>query len=72
MEGAQWRDPELIDEWMGELSKTDPVVCYCVYGFATGCQTAKALRKAGFDARYMSSGHYGWKALGGKVRILEG
>jgi superoxide dismutase, Fe-Mn family len=71
MEGAVWRDPELIDDWMGELSKTDPVVAYCVYGFATGCQTVLALRNAGFNASYMTSGHYGWKAIGGKVRLFE-
>jgi Fe-Mn family superoxide dismutase len=71
MEGAVWRDPELIDDWMGELSKTDPVVAYCVYGSATGCQIVLALRKAGFNASYMTSGHYGWKAIGGKVRLFE-
>jgi len=51
MEGAVWRDPERLDEWIGELSKADPVVTYCVYGFHVGCETAIALRKAGFDAR---------------------
>jgi rhodanese-related sulfurtransferase len=30
-----------------------------------------ALRNAGFNASYMTSGHYGWKAIGGKVRLLE-
>jgi Fe-Mn family superoxide dismutase len=55
----------------GGLSKTDPVVAYCVYGFATGCQIVLALRKAGFNASYMTSGHYGWKAIGGKVRLFE-
>ena len=71
MEGAVWRDPERLDEWIGELSKTDPVVTYCVYGFHVGCETAIALRKAGFDARYMAGGHYAWKAIGGKVRLFE-
>lgn len=71
MEGAVWRDPERIDEWIGEISKEQPVVTYCVYGFHVGCQTAIALRKAGFDARYMAGGHYAWKAVGGKVRLLE-
>jgi Fe-Mn family superoxide dismutase len=71
MEGAVWRDPERLDEWIGELSKTDPVVTYCVYGFHIGCETAIALRKAGFDARYMAGGHYAWKAIGGKVRLFE-
>ncbi len=71
MEGAVWRDPERLDEWIGELSKTDPVVTYCVYGFHIGCETAISLRKAGFDARYMAGGHYAWKAIGGKVRLFE-
>ena len=60
-----------LDEWIGELSKTDPVVTYCVYGFHIGCETAIALRKAGFDARYMAGGHYAWKAIGGKVRLFD-
>jgi Fe-Mn family superoxide dismutase len=71
MEGAQWRDPERLEEWIGELSKEEPVVTYCVYGFHVGCETAIALRKAGFDARYMAGGHYAWKAIGGKVRMLD-
>jgi Fe-Mn family superoxide dismutase len=72
MEGAVWRDPERFDEWVGELSKEKPVVTFCVYGFHVGCQTAIALREAGFDARYMTGGHYGWKAIGGKVRLFDG
>ncbi len=70
MAGAVWRDPERIEEWMGELSKTEPIVTYCVYGFHTGCETAVALRNAGFDASYMTGGHYGWKALKGPVKFL--
>ena len=68
-EGVTWRDPERVGEWMNELSKETPVVVYCVYGFHVGCRTAIALREAGFDAKYMSSGHSGWKAIGGKVRL---
>jgi Fe-Mn family superoxide dismutase len=71
MEGAVWRDPERLDDWIGELDKEQPVVTYCVYGFHIGCETAITLRKAGFDARYMAGGHYAWKAAGGKVRRFE-
>jgi Fe-Mn family superoxide dismutase len=71
MAGAAWRDPERLDEWIGELSKTDPVVTFCVYGFHIGCETAAALRKAGFDARYMAGGHYAWKAIKGDVKLFE-
>jgi len=71
MEGAIWRDPERVDDWMGDLSKTEPVVTFCVYGFHIGCETAATLRKAGFDARYMSGGHFAWKAAKGQVRLFE-
>jgi rhodanese-related sulfurtransferase len=54
---------------MGELSKADPVVVYCAYGYATGCNTAVILREAGFDARYVTSGHSGWKALGAPMKL---
>jgi Fe-Mn family superoxide dismutase len=67
--GATWRDPERVQEWMGELSKTEPVVVYCVYGFHVGCRTAITLREAGYDARYMKGGHSGWKAAGGPVKM---
>ena len=66
-EGSTWRDPELLHEWIGELSKSEPVVVYCAYGFHVGCKTAIKLREAGFDAKYMNSGHSGWKASGGPI-----
>jgi Fe-Mn family superoxide dismutase len=71
MEGATWRDPERVDDWIGELSKNAPVVTFCVYGFHIGCETAATLRKAGFDARYMAGGHYAWKAIKGPVKLFE-
>lgn len=69
MEGAVWQDPERVDEWSGTLSKSDPVVVFCVYGFHVGCQTAIALRNAGFDAKYMKGGHSAWKAIGGPTKL---
>ena len=69
MDGAVWRDPERVQEWAGELSKTDPVITFCAYGFHVGCKTAIALRDAGFDAKYMEGGHSAWKAIGGATKI---
>lgn len=69
MEGATWRDPDRVDEWVGELSRDKPVVTFCVYGFHVGCKTTIALRDAGFDARYMKGGHAAWKAIGGLTRM---
>jgi Fe-Mn family superoxide dismutase len=68
-EGATWRDPDRLQEWIGELSKSEPVIVYCAYGFHVGCGTAIKLREAGFDAKYMKPGHSGWKALGGRLRM---
>jgi Fe-Mn family superoxide dismutase len=68
-EGVVWRDPDRLDEWIGDLSRSEPVVVYCAYGFHVGCNTAVKLREAGFDAKYMDSGHSGWKAVGGAVRL---
>ena len=68
-EGVEWRDPEQLQQWIGELSKTEPVVVYCSYGFHVGCKTAIKLREAGFDAKYMNSGHSGWKAIGHPIKM---
>jgi Fe-Mn family superoxide dismutase len=69
IDGATWRDPERVKEWSAELAKDKPVVVFCVYGFHIGCQTAVALREAGFDAKYMKGGHSAWKAVGGPLRM---
>jgi Fe-Mn family superoxide dismutase len=69
MAGAVWRDPDRVQEWAGELSQSEPVVVFCVYGFHVGCGIAAALRKSGFDARYMAGGHSAWKAIGGPVTL---
>lgn len=71
MEGATWRDPERVQEWAGELSRAQPVVVFCVYGFHVGCRTALALRDAGFDAKYMLGGHAAWRAIGGKTKAYS-
>jgi len=70
-EGVHWRDTEQLPQWIGELSKSEPVVVYCAYGFHVGCKTAIKLREAGFDAKYMNSGHSGWKALGAPMKLTS-
>ena len=68
IDGAVWRDPERVQEWSGQLSKSEPVVVFCAYGFHIGCKTAIALREAGFDAKYMKGGHLAWRAIGGSIK----
>ena len=65
MEGAVWRDPDQVEEWIGQLSPDQPVAVYCAYGFHVGCNVAKTLRERGFDARYIRGGVSAWYAAGG-------
>jgi Fe-Mn family superoxide dismutase len=65
MEGAIWRDPDRVEEWIGELSPEQPVAVYCAYGFHVGCNVTRVLRARGFDARYVRGGVSAWYAVGG-------
>jgi len=65
MEGAIWRDPDRVEDWIGELSTDQPVAVYCAYGFHVGCNVTRALRERGFDARYVRGGVSAWYAAGG-------
>jgi len=65
MEGAVWRDPDRVEEWIGELSPEQPVAVYCAYGFHVGCNVTRALRERGYDARFIRGGVSAWYAAGG-------
>ena len=65
MAGAIWRDPERVDEWIGELKPNEPVAVYCAYGFHVGCGVTKVLCERGLDARYVRGGLSAWYAAGG-------
>jgi Fe-Mn family superoxide dismutase len=65
MEGATWRDPDRVEEWIDELSPDQPVAVYCAYGFHVGCSVTRALRERGLDARYVRGGVSAWYAAGG-------
>ena len=65
MEGAVWRDPDRVEEWISDLSPDAPVAVYCAYGFHVGCNITRTLREKGFDARYIRGGISAWYATGG-------
>jgi Fe-Mn family superoxide dismutase len=70
MAGATWRDPDRVDEWIGELSPERPVAVYCAYGFHVGCNVTRTLRERGLDARFIRGGVSAWYAAGG-ARALQ-
>ena len=66
MQGATWHDPDRVDEWSQGLSHDAPVIVYCAYGFAVGCDVTTKLRARGFDARYVRGGLAAWYGAGGE------
>ena len=68
MVGAEWRDHEQVQEWIGELKKDQPVAVFCAYGFHVAARTTLALREAGFDAKVVPGGRSAWKAIGGATK----
>src|SRR5262245_25129173 len=70
MAGATWRDPDRVEEWIGELAPHRPVAVYCSYGFDVGCNVTKTLIERGFDARFVRGGLAAWYASGG-ARTLK-
>ena len=65
MEGAVWRDPDRVEEWIGELSREQPVAVYCAYGFHVRRNVTRTLRERGYDARFIRGGVSAWYAAGG-------
>jgi Fe-Mn family superoxide dismutase len=65
MDGATWRDPDRVEEWIGDLSPEQPVAVYCAYGFHVGCGITRVLRERGYDARFVRGGVSAWYAAGG-------
>ena len=65
MAGATWRDPDRVEEWIGELTPDKPVAVYCFYGFDVGRNVTKTLIERGLDARFVRGGVSAWYAAGG-------
>ncbi len=64
--GAQWRDPEQVEQWAGELAPERPVVIYCVRGGSVSASVQGALRERRIDVRFLEGGLAAWEAQGAK------
>jgi rhodanese-related sulfurtransferase len=64
--GALRRDPATAAQWARALPRARNVVVYCVHGHEVSQNAAKALREAGFNARFLDGGiEEGWIGSGG-------
>jgi Fe-Mn family superoxide dismutase len=65
--GAEWREPEQVEDWAGALPADREIVVYCVYGHNVSEDVTAALRAKGLKARPLAGGIAAWRALGGPV-----
>jgi len=70
--GAEWRQPEIVQDWAGAIPRGVPVAVYCVYGHNVSHDTVLALRKAGVDAQALRGGIAAWHAIAGPVAAKNG
>lgn len=61
--GAEWRDPERIAEWCGELRNDREIVVFCVHGHNVSQDARDFLRKQGLSARIVEGGIEAWQAF---------
>jgi rhodanese-related sulfurtransferase len=67
IDGAFWKDPTQIDEWIGAVPRLHDVVIYCVRGGGVSNSVVDRLQAEGVKARFIEGGIEGLKAAGGKV-----
>ena len=66
IDGALRRDPAAVATWLPMLPRAREVVVYCVHGHEVSQNAAKALRDAGYSARFLDGGiEEGWIGSGG-------
>jgi rhodanese-related sulfurtransferase len=66
--GAEWRDPEKVDEWSKDLPADKEVVVYCVRGGTVSNQVVDRLLDKKINAHYIEGGITAWKESGGKTK----
>ena len=67
--GAEWRDPDKVDEWSASLPKNSQVVVYCVRGGSISNRVLDALQKKQIPARFIEGGIEAWKTAGNKMEV---
>jgi rhodanese-related sulfurtransferase len=65
--GAEWRDPDTLDEWTAVLPRGKEVVVYCVRGGSVSNRVLDYLQEKNIQARLIEGGIEAWKASGGPV-----
>ena len=63
--GADWHDPEDIDEWIASVPTDQEVVTYCVKGGMVSQSVTEKLAARGCRVKYLEGGIKAWQESGG-------
>ena len=61
--GAQWQDPERMQEWSKQLPRDREVVIYCARGGSVSNSVLDHLQQNKINARFVEGGIAAWKEL---------
>lgn len=64
--GAQWQDPERMQEWSKQLPRDREVVIYCARGGSVSNSVLDHLHQNKINARFVEGGIAAWKELNKK------
>ncbi len=65
--GAEWRDPDKVDEWSAVLPRDKEVVLYCARGGSVSNKVLDRLLAKSFQARYLEGGIAAWITTGNRT-----
>lgn len=65
--GANWRNPEDVDQWAAALPADKEIVIYCVRGGSVSNAVVDRLRAGALNARFIEGGIEAWRNAGGAV-----
>jgi len=65
--GAEWRNPENVDEWAKTLPQDKTVVLYCSRGGSVSNQVLDRLLARNLRAQYLEGGIAAWKSAGNTI-----
>ena len=66
--GAEWRDPDKVEEWSAGLPQDQEIVIYCARGGSVSNKVLDQLLIKTANARYIEGGIDAWRAANNETR----
>ncbi|MFH2060323.1 MAG: HDIG domain-containing metalloprotein [Pseudomonadota bacterium] len=68
IKGAEWRSPEAVETWEGEILPENKTVVYCVKGGQVSQSVARHLVEKGIGAVFLEGGIKAWQETGQAIQ----